>query len=61
MQWTSVSDFFLMGGHGFFVWGAYAMAVGLAVVEIFCLRARRAKAVTRLTREARAVRDSRNV
>ena len=59
MQWESLTHFFNMGGHGFYVWTAYSMMVVLAAVEIFGLRSRRIKAVTRLTREARAVRDTR--
>lgn len=33
MQWTSVSEFFAMGGHGFFVWCAYGMAAFVVLCE----------------------------
>lgn len=33
MQWNSVTDFFVMGGHGYYVWCAYAMAAFLVAAE----------------------------
>ena len=36
----SVSDFFAMGGYGFYVWGSYLITAGLIVVEIVAVRAR---------------------
>ena len=59
MLWTSLSQFLDMGGHGFYVWSAYLMTAFVIVVELFCLKSRRARAVSRLTREARAVRATR--
>ena len=59
MDWESITHFLQMNGHGFFVWSAYSMMFFLCVVEIFSLKGRRAKAVNRLTREARAVRAAR--
>ena len=36
----SLSDFFAMGGYGFYVWGAYLVTAALIVVEIVAVRAR---------------------
>jgi heme exporter protein D len=36
----SLADFFAMGGYGFYVWGSYAMAVVLVVIEIVAVRTR---------------------
>ncbi len=40
MIWHSASDFFAMGGYGLYVWGSYAVAVGLMVVEPLLARHR---------------------
>lgn len=32
-QWTSAADFFFMGGYGLYVWGTFAVALGLMVAE----------------------------
>ena len=51
MNWSSWSEFWAMGGHGFFVWMSYgAMAVAL-VAEILALRLRRARALRRIEEE----------
>lgn len=49
MQWTSVTDFFVMGGHGYYVWCAYAMAAFLVIAESVSLflGRRAAKAVVK--------------
>ena len=31
MNWASASDFFAMGGYGFYVWGSYVVALVLMV------------------------------
>ncbi len=59
MEWTSISHFFDMDGHGFYVWCAYLVTALAVVIELLSLRSRRARAVNRLTREARAVRAAR--
>lgn len=33
MKWTSLNEFFAMGGYGLYVWGSYAVAVVLMLVE----------------------------
>jgi heme exporter protein D len=49
MTWNSASEFFAMGGYGLYVWGAYAVAAVLMLVEpvlaqLRHVRARRALA-----------------
>ncbi len=58
MGFTSFSDFLQMNGHGFYVWSAYGMLVFLIACEVLMIRKRRVKIINRLTREARAVRDT---
>lgn len=59
MDWDSFAHFIHMDGHGFYVWMAYGVTLLAVIIEIFSLKSRRAKAVNRLTREARAVRAAR--
>lgn len=59
MDWNSISHLLHMDGHGVYVWTVYGVAVLLAAAEIFGLRKRRAKAMTSLVREARAMRETR--
>jgi heme exporter protein D len=33
MNWGSASEFFAMGGYGFYVWGSYGAALVALVVE----------------------------
>jgi heme exporter protein D len=33
MKWNSWNDFVVMGGYGVYVWGSYAVALGLMVIE----------------------------
>jgi heme exporter protein D len=37
MSWTSMSEFLHMGGYGLYVWGAYAVTLGLLAVEAIAL------------------------
>ena len=36
----SLSEYFAMGGNGFYVWGAFGVAALLIVAEIVAVRAR---------------------
>jgi len=36
----SLTDFFAMGGYGFYVWASYAMTVVLAAIEVVAVRTR---------------------
>ncbi len=40
-----MSDFLAMGGHGFYVWGAYVVTAIVIVAEVLALRARRRAAI----------------
>jgi heme exporter protein D len=40
-----MNEFLAMGGYGFYVWGAYAMAAAVVVAEILAVRARRRRAL----------------
>ncbi len=51
MSWSSWSEFWAMGGQGFFVWMSYG-AMALAVVaEIVALRLRRTRALRKIEEE----------
>jgi heme exporter protein D len=45
MNWGGANDFFAMGGYGLYVWGSYAVALALMVLEpcLVSLRHRRAR------------------
>jgi len=46
MSWGGWSEFWAMGGYGFYVWGSYAVTLAALAIEVFLLRrrAREAKA-----------------
>ena len=46
MNWGSWSEFWAMGGYGFYVWGSYGATLAALALEIVFLarRAREAKA-----------------
>ena len=46
MSWGGWSEFWAMGGYGYYVWGSYAVTIACLAIEIFLLgrRAREAKA-----------------
>jgi heme exporter protein D len=46
MNWGGWSEFWAMGGYGFYVWGSYAVTAACLATEVFLLRRR--------TREAKA-------
>lgn len=50
MEWASWSDFWSMGGRGFFVWSAYGVTVLAVALEIFWLRRSAAQSRQRLVR-----------
>jgi len=45
MEWTSLSEFFNMGGYAKFVWGAYALTFLLILLEVgyICRMSRKLK------------------
>lgn len=51
MQWSSAGEFFAMGGYGLYVWGTYAVALALMLLEPWLAVRRRRRAL----RDAAAV------
>ena len=45
MNWNSAGEFFHMGGYGLYVWGSYAMAAGLMLLEPSLARQRHRQAL----------------
>ncbi len=41
MQWGGWSEFWSMGGYGFYVWGSYLVTLVGLVAEVLILRGRR--------------------
>ncbi len=41
MNWSSVSEFFSMGGYGFYVWGSYVVTFVCVAGEILLISNRR--------------------
>jgi len=39
-----MSEFFAMGGYGFYVWGAYGVSFALLGIEVFLLMKRKREA-----------------
>jgi len=52
MTWNSASEFFAMGGYGLYVWGAYAVAAVLMLVEPVLAQLRHLRARRALANEA---------
>lgn len=50
----SVSEFFAMGGYGFYVWGSYGVTAALLLGEVVLLIRRRRTLLRRLGRINRA-------
>ncbi len=58
MNWTSISDFFYMNGHGYYVWCAYGAFAAGVVYELASLISRRRRICARILREARAAQST---
>lgn len=54
MYWSSVSDFFAMGGYAVYVWGSVLACAVLILGEVLVARAGRARAWQRV-RDERAL------
>jgi heme exporter protein D len=48
MQWHSISDFFAMGGYGFYVWGSFGLTAAVMLAEVVAIRHRRAELMRHL-------------
>ena len=46
MTWNGIGDFLHMGGYGLYVWGSYAVTLGLLAAETVVLM-RRERGLTR--------------
>jgi len=51
MTWSSASEFFAMGGYGFYVWGSYAVAAALMLTEPVLARMRHRQALRDAARD----------
>ena len=45
MNWNSAGEFFHMGGYGLYVWGSYAAAAALMLLEPLLARQRHRQAL----------------
>jgi heme exporter protein D len=54
MMWSSVEDFFAMGGYALYVWSSFGMCVLVLLAEMAGIRMRRKSIVQRLQYEIRA-------
>ncbi|MFM8338407.1 MAG: heme exporter protein CcmD [Fluviibacter sp.] len=45
MQWQSLSDFFAMGGYGFYVWGSFGVCAAFMIAEPLLVCYRRKQAI----------------
>lgn len=50
MEWASWSDFWSMGGRGFFVWSAFGVTAVSVLVEMVWLRRSASQSRSRLVR-----------
>jgi heme exporter protein D len=41
MSWRSWTEFWSMGGYGFYVWGSYGVTFALLAAEVLLVRSRR--------------------
>ncbi|KPF49030.1 hypothetical protein D621_15305 [beta proteobacterium AAP51] len=51
MNWNSASEFFAMGGYGFFVWMAYAVSAAFMLAEPLLARHRHRQALREAARQ----------
>ena len=60
MNWGSWSNFWHMGGYGFYVWGSYGVTLLCIVAELFLLGQRRRTLLRQMTQMLRLNRKDRN-
>jgi heme exporter protein D len=51
-----MSEFFAMGGHGFYVWGSYGLTALFMIVEVILVARSKKTVLQRLSRMVRAER-----
>ena len=61
MHWESASAFFAMGGHGFWVWMTWGMALAAVIFENIFQSVRRKAALDAIRRIERAEKQSEQV
>ena len=49
MSWDGIGDFLHMGGYALYVWGSYAVTLGLIAVEAIALVRKERELLKRLT------------
>jgi heme exporter protein D len=54
MIWSSLSDFWSMGGYGLYVWGSFGVTALLMAAEAFWTRRGRQKALSHVLAELHA-------
>ncbi|MBS0371435.1 MAG: heme exporter protein CcmD [Proteobacteria bacterium] len=58
MNWGSASEFFAMGGYGFYVWGSFGVTAAALLIETLLVRKRLGDTRRLLRRELAADRES---
>lgn len=58
MNWGSASEFFAMGGYGFYVWGSFGVTAAALLIETLLARKRLSDTRRLLRRELAADRDN---
>jgi heme exporter protein D len=51
MHWNSISEFFVMGGYAFYVWGSFGLTALVAVIEILLVKSQRKELLLNLRNE----------
>jgi len=54
MNWESPTEFFAMGGHGLYVWGSFAVAALLMIIEMVLVKIKCQRTRQRMLRLAQA-------
>jgi heme exporter protein D len=58
MNWSSLAEFFAMGGYASYVWGSYGLAGVLIVAELWLLVIRRRTLLQQLRRSLNMASDA---
>ena len=48
MQWNNASEFFAMGGYGFYVWGSFGLCALAMIAEPLLVCQRRNRAIKQI-------------
>lgn len=58
MNWGSTSEFFAMGGYGFYVWGSFGVTAAALLIETVLVRKRFSETRRALRRELAADKEN---